>query len=96
MQKLNWKPWLLGWVFGLIIGAVFMGVVITAVNDENLFALLLAGLALVAYVVQARKRNWKPSLIAILLGAVINPFPLFGLFVMGFACSWGSSAWYCF
>ena len=96
MQRLNWKPWLSGWVLGLIIGAVFMGVIVTSINyEDGLWTLLLAGLALATYVIQARKRKWKPSLIAILLGAVINPFPLLGVFVWGFACSYGTHPWYC-
>jgi ABC-type Na+ efflux pump permease subunit len=91
----NLKPWLLGWVLGIILGGVFMGIVTNSVNDENLYLLILAILALTAYAVLAFRRKRKPSKIAVLLGTVINPLPWFGLFVMAFSCGWGASDWYC-
>ena len=80
------KSLLLGWVLGFIIGAVFMGIVVRIVNDENLFTLLLAILSLVIYVVLAFKRKWKPLWIAVPLGIVINPLLWFGLFLWAWAC----------
>ncbi len=94
MLRRNWKPWLLGWVLGFIIGAVFLGIAITFINN-GVGWLLLASLSLAIYTVLAFRRKWKPSLIATLLGIVVNPLPWLGLLSMAFACGWGATDRYC-
>jgi len=90
----NLKPWLLGWVLGFIIGATFAAAIFQLFSADDIrFMLIIAILVLTTYVILALKLKWKPSLIATLLGIVINPLLWLGLFGLLMACGWGGFPW---